>query len=210
MCGLFGFLGSGADPEVLKELAALAARRGPDAFGFLASLEDERVICRRTGHPVNHLAYLDEAAGAQMVIGHCRLATSQRIEAAIQPLIHGKTAVAHNGNVYNAPALARDYALDLVTGNDSEVIAALIDKAAEGSLIDRLQWTVDQLQSGGMAVLTIRPQEYAAYSAGLPLYSRQTDQGRYFCSVRPNEDWLPLKYFTSQPPIHPQPEQEVV
>jgi len=79
MCGVFGFVSSGEgrlNLAALKRIARVTESRGPHAFGFAWIDGRGRLHCfKQTGRITDSLALLGMAAGARMLIGHCRYAT---------------------------------------------------------------------------------------------------------------------------------------
>ena len=99
------------------------------------SFDDARVIARLTG---------------ESAIGHVRYSTAgATILRNVQPLFAeldtGGFAVAHNGNIVNAPALREELlhrGFGLTATSDTEVIALMLAAAGGRTWVDRLERTV--------------------------------------------------------------------
>jgi asparagine synthetase B (glutamine-hydrolysing) len=185
MCGLFGFSGPGrGNMSLITELALLAGRRGPDAWGVWNDGTTIARMGRVTGEALRGLA------PAHATMGHARLATvlgTKRVECC-QPLAVGDFVVTHNGVVPNAQALADEFGFRLGTGVDSEAIAHLLNRhdarlGAVMSLVD--------LGPHAVVALNRRTGTVEFQAGGLPLWTRQQPEGVYWCSVRPGDGWRP-------------------
>lgn len=191
MCGLFGFYGvSAPDGRRLAEAAELAARRGPDGWGIVTELTEAWDLGRLDPRLASALA------DSRIVIGHCRLATvlgTKRVESC-QPIKVGRFIVAHNGTVPNVTAIADRHGFRLRTGNDSEAIGHLLERH-EGTLHARLTWALGEIAHGGhyaLAVLDRDSMQIQLRARGIPLWRHVSQEGTYWCSVRPGEDWEPV------------------
>lgn len=205
MCGLFGWLA--ADPRSpcaageLYRIAELAGRRGPHAFGVAVAQHGSLRVGKQPGMIAPQLALLSwvpQAAGLQALIGQTRLATSGSyvVPANNQPLQAGNVAIAHNGNVYNWRALAEQYQLDLTTGCDSEVLAALMRysmSVQDQPLLAHVIWALGHVDTTApLALLVVTPDGAAAARRasparpGHPLYRYTYSGGEYLCSRRPD------------------------
>jgi glutamine phosphoribosylpyrophosphate amidotransferase len=193
VCGVIGFVGKSPDVEMFKRTAKLAGMRGPHGHGFAFS-DGQAVKCERHPGPM-HKDPPAPPAGTVALIGQGRLATSGRWWEVRdhQPLVVKDVAVAHNGNVYNADALARRYKLDLQTNTDSEVIAHLILQGLEtfGVLKEAVGWTCSLVDARSpMALLVLRGSQVVGFRRGgprlpaHPLFEVPTDHGYYLCSWR--------------------------
>jgi glutamine phosphoribosylpyrophosphate amidotransferase len=193
MCGLFGGVGPALELTQLQTLAALARRRGPDAWGLTHARPHGGFVTVRmvdAGPDVDLRHPLAEAVTAPLVIGHFRLATSSgsRDHRGVQPLAVTRPdcsvlVVAHNGVVpaalratwtarYGPPA----------SGNDSELVARAI-AAYEGDLGPAVALVGLALEVPGALVAATRDQ-LALWRVGLPLYTGGTAAAAYWCSLR--------------------------
>src|SRR6476659_3749349 len=89
MCGICGFLASGAEADPERALQGMVARlhhRGPDDAGI----------------------WLEPDAG--LALGHTRLAILDLSPAGHQPMVSadGRWVISYNGEIYNAAELASD------------------------------------------------------------------------------------------------------
>ncbi|MBN2362458.1 MAG: amidophosphoribosyltransferase [Deltaproteobacteria bacterium] len=135
-CGVFGVFAPGSDVAQMAFLALHALQhRGQESAGIAASDLDTASVQRGMGRvaQVFDEESLRSLRGA-LAIGHTRYSTAGGsdlhnaqpflIETACGPL-----AVAHNGNLTNAPALRRgvlERGLDLLASSDSALIAQLL------------------------------------------------------------------------------------
>ena len=190
MCGLFGYYGPGADPSRLKEIARLAARRGPEGLGLAFQNKSSRPsfwIEFGSGATVRHINLIDRCADAQVVIGHCRLASSNVFSQGLsQPVTHGGVVLAHNGNV---PGYREDP--DWQWGDDapdSRLLALWVGKQQQQlnvSLAEAWAAVSQRLNGRPYAVLIASQGEFLAAARGLPLW---TDGNGYYGSVRWADD----------------------
>lgn len=181
MCGLFGFYSDGGTPSpaVIETIAALAARRGPDSFGYVS----ERGHVRKMGRmPAGEAG---SAMAREFMLGHCRLATvlGNKTEAATQPIVDDAWAITHNGTID-----ARWYAgITLRTGNDSEAISHML--ASNGGDV---RAALDQAATAGSYAVAIRNMRTGAITLAaknMPLW-RLADGGVvYWCSIKPGDGW---------------------
>lgn len=181
MCGLFGFFSEGGapNPVIVETIAALAARRGPDSFGYVTEHGDVRRLGKM--RPGDATA----AKASQFMLGHCRLATmlGNKTTDAAQPIIEGEWAVTHNGTIdscwYTGFALR--------TGNDSEAIAHML--ARNGGDV---RAALDQAATAGSYAVAIRNTRTGAITLAarnMPLW-RLADGGVvYWCSIKPGDGW---------------------
>jgi asparagine synthase (glutamine-hydrolysing) len=104
MCGIGGILrtdGGLVEPRPLERMNHALAHRGPDGSGI----------------------YVDGAIG----LCHRRLSILDPTPAGAQPMLRGRNALVHNGEIYNYLELAaelRDHGERIETGTDTEVILA--------------------------------------------------------------------------------------
>uniref|UniRef100_A0A8D0HVP1 Amidophosphoribosyltransferase n=1 Tax=Sphenodon punctatus TaxID=8508 RepID=A0A8D0HVP1_SPHPU len=135
-CGVFGCIASGVGPSELDVphvitlgLVGLQEARGQEVAG-------SRTHCTGMGL-VNHVFSEDRLKKlyvSNLWIGHTRYSTSGISELGnCQPFVvetlHGKIAVAHNGELTNAAQLRRKlmrHGVGLSTGSDSELITQLL------------------------------------------------------------------------------------
>jgi asparagine synthetase B (glutamine-hydrolysing) len=196
MCGLFGFFGSTPDSspdfDTFLRVALAAGQRGPESFGVYARFPDLSQKTVRHALPLSeNLALLDEFAGASLLVGHARLATSGSATNAVQPLVisGGSTRVvlAHNGNIINDRALADEFDLNPQTSCDSEVLALLIARGLVHSLVHSplpaLRYALDLIEPAPLALLACADGHVFIARSRLPLFQLVRPEGVYFCSV---------------------------
>jgi asparagine synthetase B (glutamine-hydrolysing) len=181
MCGLFGFIGRSAQGEVIRKLAFLASQRGPDSWGVFSR--------GRWWDKLRQSGKLDPAEigveDKQLVIGHCRLATSGAL-GAIQPITCGEVVIAHNGNFYDAIRFRPAFFPRLKTDCDSEVLGLAIDAESRKASLLRSVVSVmaKRLNCSPTAFLVARRRRLVAFSQGLPLFQLRRQEGTYFCSLQ--------------------------
>lgn len=200
-CGLFGIWG---DPDAaLKTYFGLFAlqHRGQESAGIATS--DGHTIERHRGMGVVPGVFSDdvlERLRNPRAIGHTRYSTTgSSLLNNAQPLVAntqwGSFAVAHNGNLTNAPDLRARFEVKgsiFQTTSDSEVMLHLL-ASPEGppDPVDRLLHVCRQLE-GAFSLLVMTPTFIAGARdpQGLrPLWLGQTDAGRYaFSSETPALD----------------------
>ena len=178
MCGLYGFQrrAGAPDPVLLRELAALAAQRGPHAHGY--ATQGRRQVALGPARPAELSTPVDS------LIGHTRLANSGRHDdlSAAQPLQAGRLFIAHNGTVPGAALYVERLNLKPQTGNDSEVLALLLARATN---LSGVAATLDLLTPGvPLALLVLEPGgAVIAARRGHPLHVSRREEGTYFCSL---------------------------
>ena len=146
-CGVFGIY-SDECREVAKTvyfgLYALQ-HRGQESCGIAVTHHDKISYDRDMGlvPEVFHASRLNALPEGDIAIGHVRYSTTgASLSANAQPLVFtgkcGRMALAHNGNIMNAQSLREKLIAENVlfqTSVDTEVIAALINKYADGDLV---------------------------------------------------------------------------
>lgn len=156
-CGVAGIFGT-ADVEVapLVHIALYALQhRGQESAG-IAALQGEHVRLHRGMGLVSQVfdaARLATLPG-RVAIGHVRYATmgSARIENAqpfVAPSPWGPVAIAHNGNLINAPALRQeleDQGVVLDATTDSEMIAHLIARAPVATAEEAFAYCMSRIE----------------------------------------------------------------
>jgi len=136
MCGVFGIRSEERDVSRLAYFGLFALQhRGQESAGIAVSDGGRLTVVREMGlvaHVFNEQQL--QALPGEIAIGHTRYSTTGANRwANAQPLVHhGRTrtvALGHNGNLVNVEELRDELLADgvhLVSGSDSEVIAALI------------------------------------------------------------------------------------
>jgi amidophosphoribosyltransferase len=138
MCGIFGIHGENEDVANLTYFGLFALQhRGQESAGIAVGDGCGVAVHREMGlvNQVFRPGDLAELRGA-VALGHTRYSTtgaSRRANAHPVPLRHpilGEAAIAHNGNLINAPALRRELeaeGIEFATTTDTEVMARLIE-----------------------------------------------------------------------------------
>lgn len=195
MCGVFGFIGrQGIGPclDTLQAIAAVTERRGKHAFGF--AWIDKRGLhsFRSAGRITDHLALLELARNASMLIGHCRYATQGEPQDNINNHPHPCDGgwIVHNGIVRNYTDLLINHQLHVSSACDSEAIALLAEQA-QGTRVQRLRTAVNLTTPGPLVVLGLwaRPAKLVVVKRGNPLQISETETGTYIASL---SDGMPI------------------
>lgn len=178
MCGIFGFVGNDLpEPERLRLVAARAAERGPDGFGFAFKKNNDINLVYGEGSLLDAINALDSTFGSRAVLGHCRLPT-QGGRAAKHPFRCGDGWLVHNGNVYNSARYGHATASEC----DTEVVAAEVAKKRDfrGELLWKT--AVEMHQQTPFVVAYLSCQKFAAARQGHPLFFENAREGFYFSS----------------------------
>jgi amidophosphoribosyltransferase len=167
-CGVFGVYAHGEDVATLTYFGLYALQhRGQEAAGIAVS-DGHRIVVHKDVGLVNQvfnessLASLD----GHLAIGHTRYSTaggSAWVNA--QPRYQetstgGGLALGHNGNLVNTGELARQ--LEGATGNDTELMAALLARDVDVSLEEAIVRTAPQLV-GAYSVVVMDEQRLHAF-----------------------------------------------
>ena len=138
MCGVFGIRSEERDVSRLAYFGLFALQhRGQESAGIAVSDGGRLTVLREMGlvaHVFNEQQL--QALPGELAIGHTRYSTTGANRwANAQPLVHhGRVrtvALGHNGNLVNVEELREELAAEgvsLVSGSDSEVVAALIGR----------------------------------------------------------------------------------
>ncbi len=195
-CGVFGIFG---DPEAVQKtyfgLYSLQ-HRGQESAGIASCGEDGNISCysgmgtvgrvfRRSNRALEKLAN-------PVAIGHVRYSTSGSSSSInCQPFVTeyscGQVAVAHNGNLINAPRLRDEYEAYgsiFKSSSDTEIISHLLAKPTHITKNDTLGHVLNHLQ-GAYSLLFLFPDkiEAARDPYGIkPLCIGQTPEG-YYCAA---------------------------
>lgn len=211
MCGLYGAVSNNMlDVHLIKELAALAGRRGPDAHGYYNGYD--RHVARGLVKPHeiltgNYYPKKPEVGNIHiehvhnrwhhMHIGHARLATVHDVgtEDDIQPLIWNDILIAHNGSIYDYQRWkeeAQTAGHTLKTSNDSEVLAYLISQSIIRNLRDRVDQVlemVDTQNHHALVVADLKTREIVLSAKNQHLYYKLYSDTLYWCSIPHTPHW---------------------
>ncbi len=163
-CGVFGIV----HPEAVKltYLGTFALQhRGQESAG-IASANEEYIICYKNMGLVSQVFNEEilEKLKNPCAIGHVRYSTTgSSIPINAQPLVaeysQGQIAIAHNGNIINAPLLRKEYENNghiFHTTCDTEVIIHLLAKPEHIEKSDPLGHVLRHLQ-GAFSLVILRP-----------------------------------------------------
>jgi len=148
MCGIFGYVGTAVpDRELLTAAALAAGRRGPHGCGWVWTDGRQGLTRRVYLGPLTAAwtAAWPSIEGAAALLGHARLATvgDWRREDELQPVRVGALALAHNGVIRNAEALAPGHRTDSIALAHAYAAARARGEAPVAAL-DRLLQHADQ------------------------------------------------------------------
>lgn len=142
-CGVFGVSMEAAEAAGTTCNGLLALQhRGQEGAG-IAVRHGASIVCQKDVGLVGEVlspAALARLPAARLAVGHVRYSTTGANRLAnVQPMtaeyLRGRIAVAHNGNIINAPELRREleqFGCEFSATSDSEVVCALIAREALG------------------------------------------------------------------------------
>ena len=156
-CGVLGIFTPGEEASRMAFFGLFSLQhRGQESAG-IATADGAKIACRREMGLVSqafHEFDLNRLPG-HIAVGHTRYSTtgSTHLDNA-QPLevegMHGRIALAHNGNVINALPLRdeieRDWGCRFSTATDSEVIAQMLVNAPGKDWGERIAYLMRRLQ----------------------------------------------------------------
>lgn len=168
-CGVFGIYSpnSSVEPAEAAYYGLFALQhRGQESAG-IAVAKGSRIEYHKEMGLVTEVfrnGNLDKLKGGQAAIGHVRYSTmGDSLLANSQPLVisskKGQLALAHNGNLINAPKLRDELENSgaiFQTTIDSEVIASLIAKHSGDGIIEAVTKTMAELK-GSYALVIMTP-----------------------------------------------------
>ena len=167
-CGVIGIFAPGEEVARLTYFGLYALQhRGQESAGIAAS-SGRRIVVHKDMGLVNQV-FTDTGLAAlegHLSVGHCRYSTtgaSSWVNA--QPQYRetptgGGLALGHNGNLVNTAELARE--LDVPTGNDSEIMAALLAREVDVSLEEAIVRTAPRLK-GAYSVVVMDEERLHAF-----------------------------------------------
>ena len=155
MCGIFGVFGHAEAANITYLGLHALQHRGQEAAGICSS-DGDRL------HPHTHLGLVGESftrdqfdkLPGHLAIGHVRYSTAgdsslKNAQPFAVEYAHGSIAVAHNGNLVNAPELRRKLEMDgsiFASTSDSEVIIHLMARAREVEVDRRIVAALAQVE----------------------------------------------------------------
>ena len=147
MCGIVGVYGHSEAANITYLGLHALQHRGQEAAGIVTSDGDQFHLSKREGlvgdaFSQNELGNLP----GHLAIGHVRYSTAgdsslRNAQPFAVEYAHGSVAVAHNGNLVNAPDLRRRLEMDgsiFQSGTDSEVIVHLLARGREPDIETRI------------------------------------------------------------------------
>ena len=155
MCGIVGVYGHPEAANITYLGLHALQHRGQEAAGIVTSDGDKFHQCREQGlvGEAFDKGRLEQLPG-NLAIGHTRYSTSGGTsDRNVQPFAveyaHGSIAVAHNGNLVNAPELRRKLELDgsiFQSSSDTEVIVHLLARQREVDIETRIVNALRQIE----------------------------------------------------------------
>lgn len=170
-CGVVGVFGHPGAVELCHLGIFALQHRGQESAG-IASSDGKSIICHKAMGLVNQV--FDEnilnKLRAPMAIGHVRYSTTgSSVPINAQPIVaeysQGQVAVAHNGNIINAPLLRRDYEAHghiFQTSSDTELIISLLANPNHVAQADPLGHVLGHLQGAFSLVMLVPGKVIAA------------------------------------------------
>jgi glutamine---fructose-6-phosphate transaminase (isomerizing) len=133
MCGIIGYIGSRAAPEILLEGLAKLEYRGYDSAGIATVVDGEIDLRRAEGKLEQLRSVLDgNPVGGNIGIGHTRWATHGRpSEINAHPHRYGNVVVVHNGIIENHRKLRAELESlgnKFESETDTEIVAHLVQR----------------------------------------------------------------------------------
>lgn len=188
-CGVIGISLSGGPAAPMAHLGLFALQhRGQESAG-IASSDGTRTWLHKGMGLVSQVFDGERIAAlpGHLAIGHVRYSTmgSARIENA-QPLLvsspWGPVALAHNGNLINAPVLRRDLEVAgavFTSTSDSEVIAQLIARAPVATVEDAVAYALARIEGAFTVTMLVDGRVFGFRDAHAirPLVVGRTERG---------------------------------
>lgn len=215
-CGVFGIYENGRADVATSAYFALYAlqHRGQESCGI--AVNDDGVInCYKNVGLVPEVfdrEALDRLGHGNIAVGHCRYSTTGESSAInAQPLVvrhcKGAMALAHNGNLVNAPALRKQLELNgaiFHTTNDTEVISYIItrERLLSPSIEEALAKTMYSIK-GAYSLIIMSPKKLLAArdpNGFRPLCIGKTENGFVFASETCALDSIGARYLRDVEP----------
>ncbi len=179
MCGIVGYVGNKPAKQVLIDGLKKLEYRGYDSAGIALPVEEGTldVVCRRGKVAELEAAVEKDDNNATIGIGHTRWATHGKpSEKNAHPHTDcsGKIAIVHNGIIENFAALRAELIEQghhFSSETDTEVIAHLLERYYEDSLLEAMQKTVAVLEGayGIAAICADKPDELVVTRKDSPI-----------------------------------------
>ncbi len=203
MCGIMGFVGKSKNASQTYKLATNLLNetqiRGKDATGFYSVSNNDKVSWFKKNIKATDFTQYDpwkrKCPESKILIGHTRLATHGTENDIINNHPHvsnnNKTAIIHNGIIFDYLKIAQEYNINLKSKCDSEIILRLIE--SETDIILGIKKVFKTCKSGSFAcfVASIEKNEKSYYylfrNQGSPIsfIDLKNKLGQYFfCSTQ--------------------------
>lgn len=162
MCGIAGFIGTGAVKNTICALESLEYR-GYDSCGVATLLDGYLSVEKDIGAISKVKDRLQKNLDSDIAIGHTRWAVfgkPNKINA--HPHVSGKIALVHNGIIENyldiKDELAKSKGMRTKSETDTEVIACLINSISGEKLYDKVRVAINRLE-GSYAIAAVSSEE---------------------------------------------------
>lgn len=190
MCGIIGYTGSEDVREVLLDALELLEYRGYDSAGI--AVKDQASGDTKVSKCAGRVSDLRAICASEKVltdcgIGHTRWATHGGVsDGNAHPHQVGKVTLVHNGIVENYRELIADYDLEgeLKSETDSEVVAALLNRAYDKDPAAAIQKVVSKLKGTFALVIMFADIDDVIYSVRnvSPIVATHCEQGAMLAS----------------------------
>lgn len=193
MCGIMGYIGTGAAVPVIIDGLSKLEYRGYDSAGIAFYMDNGLQVTKKKGRLAELINGLGEFPSAHLGIGHTRWAThgvpSDR-NAHPHTDCNGRIALVHNGIIENYASLRKKLIQeghDFVSETDTETVAHLIEKYYKDSIEAAVREALQHLQ-GSFALAVIcadEPDKIIAAKKDSPLVVGIGDGENYLASDIP-------------------------
>ncbi len=190
MCGIIGYNGFRAAPEVLLDSLAKLEYRGYDSAGIAVFEQNAVKIIKTEGKVLTLSEKVSQTplSHAHCGIGHTRWAThGEPSDTNSHPHRYGKVTLVHNGIIENYTELRDQYHLHPVSQTDSEVAAGVLDALYNGDAVQTIAKAC-RLLRGAYALCILfedRPDTVYAVRHASPLIVAQGEKEAFLASDIP-------------------------
>lgn len=185
MCGLFAYIGSKFNPQLMQKIAeSTESRRGGHAWGIAWRTANGILRTHKRPGYIPPKAF-QVARNAGIVIGHTRYATYGSPQDNINNHPHPSDGgwIMHNGTIRDVRYIQNEFP-EIVPSSDcdSEVFAQLIE-VMEGTRRQRIRKAVKMVNGSPFAFLGLWGRTVYAASCGNPLHYVADEHGVYLASL---------------------------
>jgi len=185
MCGLFAYVGTKFNPQLMQRIAEhTESKRGGHAWGIVWRTADGITRTHKRPGYIPPKAF-EVARNATIVIGHTRYATYGSPQDNINNHPHPSDGgwIMHNGTIKDVRYIQNEFP-EIVPSSDcdSEVFAQLIEVMA-GTRRQRIRKAIRMCDSSPFAFLGLWGRTVYAASCGNPLHIASDEHGMYLASL---------------------------